>query len=164
MCSYGVGNVGTYNNTFVHEDIAAQPFNPAGEYNYTQLLNQARNQTYIITELFSNLDISPMMFSLFLPNEAIPTTDFLSITVPTDISKVTTFIMRSTKTKTITPSIIPVTTFVIRPTKTKSIILDTSNVQTTSATMKASPVITPTVVKSFDGSVFHVTVHNFHCV
>ena len=88
MCSYGADNVGTYNSTFMQEDITAQAFNnPAGRYNYTQLLNQARSQTYIITELFNNSDISPTMFNIFLPNEAIPTTDFLSIAVPIDLCK-----------------------------------------------------------------------------
>ena len=88
MCSYGAGNVGTYNSTFEQEDITAQAFNnPAGRYNYTQLLNQARSQTYVITELFNNSDISPTVFNIFLPNEAIPTTDFLSVTVPIDLCK-----------------------------------------------------------------------------
>ena len=86
MCSYGIGNVGTYNSTFVREDIAAQTFNnPAGQFNYTQLLDQARNQTYIITELFNNSDISNSISNIFLPNEPYPTTDFLSVTVPIDI-------------------------------------------------------------------------------
>ena len=89
MCSYGAGNVGTYNSTFVQEDIAVQTYNnPAGRYNYTQLLNQARSQTYIITELFNNSDISSTIFNIFLPNEAIPTTAFLSVTVPINLSKV----------------------------------------------------------------------------
>ena len=82
-CSFGLGNVGTYNSTFMEEDIAYQAFNnPAGQYNYTQLLNQAEMQTYIITELFNDPDISPSMFNIFLPNEAIPTTDFLSAPAP----------------------------------------------------------------------------------
>ena len=86
MCSYGVGNVGTYNSTFVREDIAVQTFNnPAGRFNYTQLLDQARNQTYIITELFNNSDIPNSIFNIFLPDEPYPTTDFLSVTVPIDI-------------------------------------------------------------------------------
>ena len=142
MCSYGVGNVGTYNSTFMQEDIAAQAFNnPAGQYNYTQLLNQARSQTYIITELFSNSDISPTMFNIFLPNEAIPSTDFLTVTVPIDLSKVTTTNIRPTKTQSTTTTTIP----------------DISDTQTvadsTSAIMKTSPVVIPTVViKPSDGS------------
>ena len=82
-CSFGLGNVGTYNSTFMEEDIAYQAFNnPAGQYNYTQLHNQAEMQTYIITELFNDPDISSSMFNIFLPNEAIPTTDFLSAPAP----------------------------------------------------------------------------------
>ena len=82
-CSFGLGNVGTYNSIFKEEDIAYQAFNnPAGQYNYTQLHNQAEMQTYIITELFNDPDISSSMFNIFLPNEAIPTTDFLSAPAP----------------------------------------------------------------------------------
>ena len=82
-CSFGLGNVGIYNSTFMEEDIAYQAFNnPAGQYNYTQLHNQAEMQTYIITELFNDPDISSSMFNIFLPNEAIPTTDFLSAPAP----------------------------------------------------------------------------------
>ena len=84
-CSFGLGDVGTYNSTFMEEDIAYQAFNnPAGQYNYTQLHNQAEIQTYIITELFNDPDtnISSQMFNIFLPDEAIPTTDFLSAPVP----------------------------------------------------------------------------------
>ena len=85
MCSYGPGNVGTYNSTFTEEDIAYQAFNnPAGQYNYSQLLNQAKMQTYIITELFNNSGISSSMFNIFLPDEMIPTTDFLTAPAPGD--------------------------------------------------------------------------------
>ena len=124
MCSYGVGNTGTYISTFTQEDIGVQTLNnPAGQFNYTQLLNQARNQTYVITELFSNSDISPTLFNVFLPNEEIPNTDFLSVTVPIDLSTVTT----TTTTATTTTAAISV--------------------------MKTSPVITPTaVMKPTDSS------------
>ena len=118
MCSYGVGNIGTYNNIFTLEDIGIQTLNnPAGRFNYTQLLNQARNQTYVITELFSSSDISPTLFNVFLPNEEIPTTDFLSVTVPIDLSTVTTTTTIATLTKTIAINV-----------------------------MKTSPVLTPTIV------------------
>ena len=137
MCSYGTGNVGTYNSTFVREDIAVQTFNnPAGRFNYTQLLDQARNQTYMITELFENSDISPTVFNIFLPDEAFPTTDFLSVTVPIDLSTVTTTN--------------------ITPTKTQSSAI--SDIQTvtdsSSAVIKTSPgVVIPTIVmKPRDGS------------
>ena len=101
MCSYGVGNIGTYNNIFTLEDIGVQTLNnPAGRFNYTQLLNQARSQTYIITELFSNSDISPTLFNVFLPNEEIPMTDFLSVTMPIDLSTVTTTTTIAASTKT----------------------------------------------------------------
>ena len=147
MCSYGTGNVGTYNSTFVREDIAVQTFNnPAGRYNYTQLLNQARSQTYIITELFTNSDISSTMFNIFLPNEAIPTTDFLSITVPIDLSTVTTTVTNiiPTKTQSNTVSTIPDISDIQIQTATDS----------SSAVIKTSPAaVMPTIaVKPRDGS------------
>ena len=83
MCSFGPGNVGSYNRTFIEEDIAYQAFNnPAGQFNYSQLLDEAKKQTYIITGLFNNSDISPSMFNIFLPDETIPTTDFLTAPAP----------------------------------------------------------------------------------
>ena len=85
MCSFGLGNVGSYNSTFTEEDIAYQAFNnPAGQYNYTQLLDEAEMQTYIITELFNDPDISSSVFNVFLPDETIPTTDFLAAPAPDD--------------------------------------------------------------------------------
>ena len=83
MCSFGPGNVGSYSSTFTEEDIAYQVFdNPAGQYDYTQLVEEAEMQTYIITELFNDSDISPSMFNIFLPDETIPTTDFLIAPAP----------------------------------------------------------------------------------
>ena len=84
MCSYGIGNVGTYNSTFTSTDIADQAFNnPAGHYDYEQLLGQAMNQTFIVTDLFENSDIPESLFSTFLPNEPMPSTEFLSASAPT---------------------------------------------------------------------------------
>jgi len=82
MCSFGVCNVGHYNTTFTKKDVADQRFNPAGQFNYSQLIDQAKNQTYVLTELFGNTQIPKSMFSVFLPNKALPTTDFLSAPAP----------------------------------------------------------------------------------
>ena len=84
MCSYGIGNVGTYDSSFTSTDIADQAFNnPAGRYDYGQLLGQAMNQTYIVNDLFENSDIPESLFSTFLPAETMPTTEFLSAPPPT---------------------------------------------------------------------------------
>ena len=84
MCSYGIGNVGTYDSSFTSTDIADQAFNnPAGRYDYEQLLGQAMNQTFIVTDLFENSDIPAPLFSTFLPNEPMPSTEFLSASAPT---------------------------------------------------------------------------------
>ena len=84
MCSYGIGNVGSYNSSFTSTDIADQAFNnPAGHYDYEQLLGQAMNQTFIVTDLFENSDIPQSLFSTFLPDEPMPSTEFLSASAPT---------------------------------------------------------------------------------
>ena len=84
MCSYGVGNTGSYASTFSKRDIIDQACNnPAGQFDYTQLLNQAKTQTYIITELFSTTCIPKSVFSVFLPSKTFPTTDFLKTQPPT---------------------------------------------------------------------------------
>ena len=83
MCSYGVGNVGKYNSTFAQRDVVDQAYdNPAGDYNYTELIDQAKHQTYVLTRLFNKTDIPESVFSVFLPNETFPTTDFLFIKPP----------------------------------------------------------------------------------
>ena len=85
MCSYGAGNTGSYNSTFFQRDIIDQAFgNPAGNFNYTQLLSQAKMQTYVLTELFQETDISESIFSVFMSDETLPTIAFLSAEPPTD--------------------------------------------------------------------------------
>ena len=85
MCSYGIGNVGTYNSIFTSTDIVDQVFgNPAGRFDYNELIEQAMDQTYVITDLFDNSDLPMSLFSIFLPNTTMPTTDFLSDPAPTD--------------------------------------------------------------------------------
>lgn len=85
MCSYGIGKVGTYNSTFISMRIADQIFNnPAGRYNYKELIDQAMSQTYVVTDLFTNSDVPESLFSMFLPNETMPTTEFLSAPAPTN--------------------------------------------------------------------------------
>ncbi|XP_065903024.1 uncharacterized protein [Dysidea avara] len=85
MCSYGVGNVGSYNNTFTRTDVLDQAYNnPAGYYNYTELIDQANTQTYVLTRLFDKTDIPESVFSVFLPDETLPTTNFLFVKPPTN--------------------------------------------------------------------------------
>ena len=77
--------MGTYDSSFTSTDIADQAFNnPAGRYDYEQLLGQAMNQTFIVTDLFENSDIPESLFSTFLPDEPMPSTEFLSAPPPTD--------------------------------------------------------------------------------
>ena len=85
MCSYGIGNVGTYNSIFTSTDIIDQVFgNPAGRYDYDELIEQAVHQIYVITDLFYTSNLPKSLFSIFLPNTTISTTDFLSDPAPVD--------------------------------------------------------------------------------
>ena len=85
MCSYGVGNVGTYTSNFTGRDIHDQAYeNPAGEFDYTTLVDQAMDQTYVLTELFTDNNVPQAVFSTFLPNEMLPTTQFLTEEAPED--------------------------------------------------------------------------------
>ena len=85
MCSYGVGNVGTYISSFTGRDISDQVYdNPAGQYDYSSLIDQAMDQTYILTELFTDNNIPQAVFSTFLPDEMLPSTQFLTEEAPED--------------------------------------------------------------------------------
>jgi len=85
MCSYGVGNVGNYTSRFTGRDIRDQAYdNPAGDYDYTSLIDQARDQTYVLIELFADETTPQMLFSTFLPGEMLPTTQFLTDEAPED--------------------------------------------------------------------------------
>ena len=118
MCSYGVCNVGHYNNTYMKKDVADQCFNPAGQFNYDQLINQAKNQTYVLTELFSTTEIPKSVFSTFLPGETLPTTKFLEAPAPPK------------------PTVNPITTCVVPTSST------TTTATTTTATSTATPTST----------------------
>ena len=127
MCSYGLCNVGYYNNTFEKQDVADQCFNPAGQFDHDQLINQAKNQTYVLTELFSTTEIPKSLFSLFLPGETLPTTEFLKAPAPAK------------------PTIKPATTC-IAPTSSTAIepsVTSTSDIPTTTST-STSDIPTPT--------------------
>ena len=142
MCSFGLGNVGSYNSTFTEEDIAYQAFNnPAGQYNYTQLIDEAEMQTYIITELFNNSDVSPSMFNIFLPDERIPTTDFLTAPAPDGPIIITTTSVQST-------------TSLVAPTTVMSTIIKTSpTVHVVTPTITVMPTDSGAVVPTDSGAV-----------
>lgn len=153
-CSFGVGSVGTYNSTFTKQDIAAQTFNnPAGQFNYTQLLNQAKDQTYMITELFDNWHISPSLFTIFLPNETIPTTDFLSAPAPNGPDKIVTTDIKPTKVQS--TAISTVINATLDEMKTPTV--ETAQIATSTVTKpiaKPSPTVTkpsPDIVSPSDG-------------
>ena len=76
--------MGTYNSMFTSTEIADQVFNnPAGRFDYEQLLEQAMGQTYIVTDLFvEDSGIPESLFSTYLPNDTMPTTEFLSAPPP----------------------------------------------------------------------------------
>ena len=90
MCSYGAGNTGSYTSTFFKKDIYDQAYNnPADRFDYTELLKQAKMQTYVLTDLFGTTCVPKSVFSEFLPGETLPTTDFLFVSPPSDPNPLT---------------------------------------------------------------------------
>lgn len=113
-CSYGVCNVGHYNETYKKQDVVDQCFNPAGQFNYDQLINQAKNQTYVLTKLFSTTEIPKSVFSVFLPGETLPTTKFLEAPAPVKptVNTNTTCEVPTSSTTTATSTATPTSTYV----------------------------------------------------
>ena len=133
MCSYGVCNVGYYNSTFEKKDIADQCFNPAGQFDYDQLINQAKNQTYVITELFSTTEIPKSVFSVYLPKETFPTTKFLYAPAPSKPTIIPSTTCMATTSSISMPITTPPVTSAILPT-TSSILPTTSPIPLTTST------------------------------
>ena len=76
-CSFGIDKVGAYNSNFNRGDVVDQVIeNPAGHFNYTELIDETKKYTYVVTELFENTTIPKSVFSTFLPKETLPTTTF----------------------------------------------------------------------------------------
>ena len=76
-CSYGVDNIGTYNSNFNRGDVVDQVNeNPAGSFDYAELIDETKKYTYVVTELFKSTNISESVFSIFLPRNKLPTTTF----------------------------------------------------------------------------------------
>ena len=69
-------------STFDRLEIADQEDNPAGIFNLTQLREQARPQTYAITELLTNRSDIMMLYEIVLPGRDIPNLDFLNDPTP----------------------------------------------------------------------------------
>ena len=76
-CSYGLDNYGIYNSNFSRGDVVDQVNeNPAGHFDYAELIDETKKYTYVLTELFENADIPKSVFSTFLPKQTFPTTTF----------------------------------------------------------------------------------------
>ena len=85
-CTIGVDNVSPYNSTFDCREITDQEDNPAGTFNLTQLREQARLQTYVVTELLTNRSDIMMLYENVLPGRDIPNLDFFSEPKPSPTS------------------------------------------------------------------------------
>ena len=90
-CTIGVGNVGSYLTSFDCPEIVDQINNPSGSFNVSQLLQQARQLPYVVTDIMSNRSDIMMLYSAVLPGRPVPDTSFLyeSNTIPTTCTSVT---------------------------------------------------------------------------
>ena len=84
-CTIGVGNVGSYLTSFDCPEIVDQINNPSGSFNVSQLLQQARQLPYVVTDIMLNRSDIMMLYSAVLPGRPVPDTSFLyeSNTIPT---------------------------------------------------------------------------------
>ena len=78
-CTVAVSNVTSYMSTFDDLEISDQIRNPSGDFNLTQLRQQAAPLPYVATELLMNSDIM-MLYGNVLPGRAIPNLSFLNDT------------------------------------------------------------------------------------
>ena len=76
-CTIGVDNVSPYMSTFDRLEIADQEDNPTGDFNLTELRDQARPLIYVVTELLTNRSDIMMLYKNVLPGRDIPNLDFL---------------------------------------------------------------------------------------
>ena len=97
-CTVGVDDITTYTSTFDGLEIADQEDNPTGTFNLAQLREQARLQTYAVTELLENRNDIVMLYKSVLPGREIPNQDFLNEPEPTPTTSAT-----ATQTATETP-------------------------------------------------------------
>lgn len=85
-CTIGVDNISPYNSTFDCREITDQEDNPAGTFNLTQLREQARLHTYVVTELLTNRSDIVMLYENVLPGRDIPNLDFFNEPTPSPTS------------------------------------------------------------------------------
>ena len=88
-CTFGVDSVSPYMSTFDRLEISDQEDNPAGTFNLAQLREQARPQTYAVTDLLTNRSDIMMLYENVLPGRDIPNLDFLTAPTPTISMSVT---------------------------------------------------------------------------
>ena len=84
-CTVGVNNVAPYLQLFDCLEISDQVHNPAGSFNVSQLLHQARQLPYVMIDLLNRSDV--MMLSRAVLPGYLPDTSFLNAS---DITLTTT--------------------------------------------------------------------------
>ena len=84
-CTIGIGNVGSYLTSFDCPEIIDQINNPSGSFNVSQLLQQARQFPYVVTDIMLNRSDIMMLYNAVLPGRPVPDISFLyeSNTIPT---------------------------------------------------------------------------------
>ena len=128
-CTISVGNIGTYTSSVIGLEISDQADNPGGTFNLTQLREQARPLSYVMTDLLMNRSDIMMLYNYVLPGRPIPNLDFLNVTTIT-----------TTTTATITTTVATTTT---NTTTTAATTITATT--TTTTTITATHTLTPTI-------------------
>ena len=106
-CTIGVDNVSPYMSTFDKLEISDQVDNPTGDFNLTELREQARSLTYIVTELLTNRSDIMMLYGNVLPGRDIPNLDFLNEPTPSPTISISVSPNEPTPSPTISMSVSP---------------------------------------------------------
>ena len=128
-CTISVGNIGTYTPSVIGLEISDQADNPGGTFNLTQLREQARPLSYVMTDLLMNRSDIMMLYNYVLPGRPIPNLNFLNdATITTTTTTVITTTVATTTTNTTTTATTTITA-----------------AATTTTTITATYTLTPTI-------------------
>ena len=114
-CTIGVDNVSPYMSTFDKLEISDQVDNPTGDFNLTELREQARSLTYIVTELLTNRSDIMMLYGNVLLGRDIPNLDFLNEPTPSPTISMSVSPNEPTPLPTISMNVSPIATDTPRP-------------------------------------------------
>ena len=126
-CTISVGNIGTYTPSVIGLEISDQADNPGGTFNLTQLREQVRSLSYVMTDLLMNRSDIMMLYNYVLPGRPIPNLDFLNVTTitTTTTATITTTVATTTTNTTTTAATTITATHTLTPTITTDTTIST---------------------------------------